>query len=123
MAISDGIPAVPRNKNSRNSVPNPSAEEKTTRNSVPLNKNRSKLSEFPSEHFSAREKNLEFRSVEQKKKNTLGIPIRTLPQKRKKLGIPFRTIPRKRKLLRTKCGSPNFKSVKKDVLKSVNVYI
>jgi hypothetical protein len=62
MVISDGIPAVPRNRKPRNSVPNPSAEEKTTRNSVPLNKNRSELSEFPSE----------------------------LQQKRKQLGSPFR---------------------------------
>jgi hypothetical protein len=66
MVISDGIPAVPRNKNSRNSVPNPSAEEKTTRNFVPWNKNRSKLTEFRSEPFSGRENNSEFRSVEQK---------------------------------------------------------
>jgi hypothetical protein len=28
MVISDGIPAVPRNRISRNSLPNPSAEEK-----------------------------------------------------------------------------------------------
>ncbi len=63
MVISDGIPAVPRNRNSRNSVPNPSAEEKTVRNSVPLNKNISKLSEFPSKPFSERENNSEFRSV------------------------------------------------------------
>ncbi len=49
MVNSDGIPAVPRNRNSRNSVPNPSAEEKTTRNSVPWNKNRRKLAEFRSE--------------------------------------------------------------------------
>jgi hypothetical protein len=107
-----------------------------------------KLSEFRSEPFRGREDNSEFRSVEQnsrnslqnasavqkrtrnsvpwhkKNKNTLGIPFRTLPRKRKKLGIPFRNIPRKRKLLRTKRGSPNFKnSVRKDVLKSVNVYI
>jgi hypothetical protein len=34
---------------SRNSVPNPAAGEKTTRNSVPWNKNRSIFSEFPSE--------------------------------------------------------------------------
>jgi hypothetical protein len=52
MVISVGIPAVPRNRNSRNSVPNPSAEETTSRNSVPWNRNRSKLSEFPSEPFS-----------------------------------------------------------------------
>ena len=57
--------------------------------SVPLNKNRSKLSEFPSEPFSGRENNSEFCSVEQKKKQTLG--------------IPFGTIPRKRKLLRVEC--------------------
>ena len=43
MVISDGIPVVPRNRKSRNSVPNPSAEEKIARNSVPKNKNRSKL--------------------------------------------------------------------------------
>ncbi len=55
MVISDGIPAVPRNRISRNSVPNPSAEEKTSRNSVPGNRNRSKISEFPSEPFSGRE--------------------------------------------------------------------
>ncbi len=30
MVISDGIPAVPRNRKPRNSVPNPSVEEKTT---------------------------------------------------------------------------------------------
>jgi hypothetical protein len=51
MVISDGIPSVPRNRKPRNSVPNPSAEEKTTRNSVPQNKNSSKLSEFLSEPF------------------------------------------------------------------------
>ena len=64
MVFSDGIPVVPRNRKSRNSVPNPSAEEKTTRNSVPWTKNRSMLSEFPSEPFSGRENNSEFRSVE-----------------------------------------------------------
>jgi hypothetical protein len=65
MVISDGISAVPRkrkfseflsepfrgtkiNANSRNSRPNPSAEEITTWNFTPWNKNRSKLSEFPS---------------------------------------------------------------------------
>jgi hypothetical protein len=125
MAISDGIPAVPRNKNSRNSVPNPSAEEKKTRNSVPLNKNRSKLSEYPSERFSGREKNSEFRSVTLKKeeysRNSLPNPS---AEEKKTRNSAFRTIPRKRKLLRTKRGSPNFKnSVRKDVLKSVNVYI
>ncbi len=43
---------------SRNSLPNPSAEEKTTRNSVPRNQNR----------------------------RTLGIPLRTILRKRKQLG-------------------------------------
>jgi hypothetical protein len=62
MVISDGIPAVPRNRKPRNSVP----KEKTTQNSVPLNKNRSELSEFPSEHFSGRENNSEFLSVDTK---------------------------------------------------------
>jgi hypothetical protein len=65
MVISDGIPAVPRNRNSRNSIPNPSAEEKTTGNSVPWNKNRSILAEFSSEPFLGRENNSEFRFVEQ----------------------------------------------------------
>jgi hypothetical protein len=66
MVISNGIPAVPRNRKPRNSVPNPFAEEKTTRNSVTLNKNRSELSEFPSEHFSGRENSSEFLSVDTK---------------------------------------------------------
>ncbi len=38
-------------ENSRNSIPNRSIEEKNARNSVPWNKNRSKLSEFRSEPF------------------------------------------------------------------------
>jgi hypothetical protein len=42
---------------SRNSLPNISAEEKTTRNSVPWNKKRSILSELPSELFSGRKNN------------------------------------------------------------------
>ncbi len=58
MVISDGIPVVPRNRKSRNSVPNPSAEEKTTRNSFPCNK---------------------------KLKYTLGMPLRTIPWKRNQL--------------------------------------
>jgi hypothetical protein len=59
-----GCSAIGGTESSRNSVPNPSAEEKTTQNSVPLNKNR--LSGFPSETFSGRENNWEFRSVEPK---------------------------------------------------------
>jgi hypothetical protein len=66
MVISDGNPAVPRNRHSRNSVPNPSAEEKTMRNSVPWIKNRSMLAEFRSEPFRGRENRSGFRSVEQK---------------------------------------------------------
>jgi hypothetical protein len=65
MVISDGIPAVPRNRKPRNSVSNPSAEEKKLGNPFHGKKNRSILSEFPSEPFSGREKNSEFRSVEQ----------------------------------------------------------
>ncbi len=117
MVISDRIPVVPRNRNSRNSVPNPSAEEKTVRNSVPLNKNTSKISELPSEPFSGRENNSEFRSVvpnSQKlskffselfsgRKNNS--EFRSVEQKEKQtLGIPFRTIPRKRKIIRVECG-------------------
>jgi hypothetical protein len=53
-------------ENSHNSVPNPSAEENTTRNSVPCNQNRSKLSEFSSKPFRGREHGSEFLSVQQK---------------------------------------------------------
>jgi hypothetical protein len=63
--------------NSRNSVLNHSAEEKTTRNSVSWNKNRSKHLEFCSEPFRGGENNSEFRYVEQKKNQTLGIPFRS----------------------------------------------
>jgi hypothetical protein len=52
--------------NSQNSVLNPSAEENTTRNSVPWNQNRCKFSEFRSEPFRGRELNSEFLSVQQK---------------------------------------------------------
>jgi hypothetical protein len=54
MVISDEIRAVPQNRKSWNSVSNPSAEEKRTRNSVPLNKNRKNLGEFRSEPFPRR---------------------------------------------------------------------
>jgi hypothetical protein len=52
-------------ENPHNTVSNPSAEEKITRNFIPLNKNRRKLSEFPSEHFNGRENNSKFRSMKQ----------------------------------------------------------
>jgi hypothetical protein len=48
-------------ENPWNSVPNHSAEEKNVRNSVPWNKNRSKLSEFRSEAFD------DFKSMDQQK--------------------------------------------------------
>jgi len=54
---------------------------------VPRNK---KLSEFGSESFCGTEKCLEFRTVEQKQKQTLGIPFLTISRKRKQLGNPFR---------------------------------
>ncbi len=93
LVISDGIPVVPRNRKSRNSVPNPSAEEKIARNSVPWskiesnshnsvpnpsaeenttrnsflwNQYRSKFSEFHFEPFRGREHNSEFLSVQLK---------------------------------------------------------
>ncbi len=91
-----GIPAVPRNRNSRNSVPNCSAEEKIAQNSVPWNKIRSKRSEFRSETFRGRENNSEFRSVEQKYKQTPGILFRTIPRKRQQLGIPFQSMSRRK---------------------------
>jgi hypothetical protein len=75
--IADGIPVVPRNRNSRNSVLILSGEEKITRNSVPWNKNRSKLLIFCSKPFCGRKQNLEFRSVEPKLKQTPRLPFRT----------------------------------------------
>ncbi len=53
-------------KKTRNSVPNPSAEEKIARNSVPWNQNRYKFSEFRSEPFCGRGHNSEFLSVQHK---------------------------------------------------------
>jgi hypothetical protein len=85
MVISDGIPAVPRNRKLRNSVPNRSAEQKTTRNSVLWNKNRSKLLEFPSEPFRGRETTRNSVPRIEKYKQTLGIPFRTITRKRKQL--------------------------------------
>ncbi len=75
-------------ENSRNFVPNTSTEEKTTRNSVPWNKNRSKLSEFPSEPFSGRETTRNSLPNLQRKRKQLGIPFRGKKYK-KKIGIPF----------------------------------
>ena len=63
MVISDGIPAVPRNR---------------------------KPSEFRSEPFRGRENSSEVRSIEQKYKQTLRIAFQTLQRKRKQLGILFR---------------------------------
>jgi hypothetical protein len=62
-------------ENSRNFVPNCSAEEKNVRNSVAWNKNISRLSNSVLNH-----------SAEQK---TLGIPFRTILQRSKMLGIQF----------------------------------
>jgi hypothetical protein len=94
MVISDGIPAVPRNRKPRNSVPNPSAEEKTTRNSVPLNKNRSELPEFPSEHFSGRENNSEFLSVDTKieEYSQNSLPNPSAEEKTTRNSIPWKNI-------------------------------
>jgi hypothetical protein len=63
MVISDGIPTVPRKR---------------------------KFTEFRSEPFRRRENNSEFRSMDQKKKLTLGIPFPTHQWKRKQLGILIR---------------------------------
>jgi len=87
---SGGIPAVPRNRKLLEFRSNRSAEEKNAQNSVPWNKNRSKLWEFCPEPFRGGENNSEFHSVEQIYKQTLGILFRTILRKRKQLGIPFR---------------------------------
>jgi hypothetical protein len=89
MVFSDGIPSVPRNRKLSEFCSENSTEEITTRNSVPLKKNRSKLSEFPSEPFSRKENNLEYRSMEPKWKQILRIPFRILQRKRKQLEIQF----------------------------------
>ncbi len=52
--------------NFHNSVLNPSAEENTTRNSVPWNQNRCKFLEFRFEPFHGRERNSDFLSEQQK---------------------------------------------------------
>ncbi len=49
-----------------------------------------KISEFRSEPFRGRENNSEFRSMEQRYKQTPIILFRTLLRKRAQLGIPFR---------------------------------
>ncbi len=110
MVISDESPVVPRNRksrnsvpnpsteenqlgilfcetkreaNSHNSVPNPSADEDTTRNSIPVNQNRSKISEFRSELFRGGEHNSEFLSVQQKieKNSRNAVPIHSVEEK------------------------------------------
>ncbi len=91
MVISDGIPAVPRNKNFRNSVPNPSAEERRTRNSVPLNKKIEAKCRYSLPNPSAEEKTTR-NSVpcNQNRSELSEFSFRTLQQKRRQLGIPFR---------------------------------
>ncbi len=68
--------------------------EKCSEFFLPWNKIRCKHSEFRSEPFRGRINNSEFRSVEQKNKQTLGILFRTTPRKRQQLGIPFRSMSR-----------------------------
>jgi hypothetical protein len=85
MVISDGILAVPWSRKFPELCSKPFRGRENNSEVRPWNKNRGKLSEFPSEPFSRRENNSEFRSVEQKKKQILGIPFRTIPRKRKQL--------------------------------------
>ncbi len=56
---------------SHNSLPNPSAEEKITRHSVPWNKYRSRLSEFRSEPFRGKETCSEQNAAAQNLKNSV----------------------------------------------------
>ncbi len=96
-------------ENSRISVANRSAEEKNAWNSVPWNKIRSKRSEFCSEPFRRREKNSEFRSVEQKYKQTLGfLFITTIPWNRLQLGILIRRCLRQKHAVNSVCWSRFF---------------
>jgi hypothetical protein len=66
MVISDGIPAVPRNRKFSEFRSGPFRGRENNSEFRPWNKNRSKFSEFLSKPFSGRENNSEFRSVEQK---------------------------------------------------------
>ncbi len=66
---------------------------KYARNFVPWNKNRSKLSQFRSEPFRERENISEFGSVEQKKKQTLGILFPTIPRNTATKGNAFFLLP------------------------------
>ena len=85
-----------------------SSEEKKTRNSVPLNKNRSKLSEFPSERFSGREKNSEFRSVALKKEeySRNSLPNPSAEEKKTRNSVPSHTA--EEKTTRNKTRQPKF---------------
>jgi hypothetical protein len=57
---------------------------------IPTVLRKRKFTEFRSEPFRGRENNSEFRSMDQKKKQTLGIPFPIHQWKRKQLGIPIR---------------------------------
>ncbi len=88
MVISDGIPVVPWNRksrnfvpvpkieaNSHNSVPNPSAEENTTRNSVPWSKivanSRNSVPNLSAEENTARNSFPEFQKIEINSRNAV----------------------------------------------------
>jgi hypothetical protein len=60
-----------------------------------------------SEPFCGREHNSEFRSVEPKQMQFLGIPFLTIPRKRTQLGNPFRATKNRNKL--SKCPSEPFR--------------
>ncbi len=88
MVISDGIPAVPRNRKSRNSVPNPSGEEKITRNSVPWNKKEAK-SHNSVPNPSAKE-NTSQNSVPWNQNTVDAHSRNSVPNHSAEVGIPFR---------------------------------
>jgi hypothetical protein len=93
---------------SQSSLPNPSAEEKTTRNSVPWKKYGSKLSEYRSEPFRGRETFSTQNSAAQNFNNSVrcqsnqeavrcefrktsffrGIPFRSVPFRASELALP-----------------------------------
>ncbi len=75
-------------ENSRNSIPNHSAEKKNTRNSLIIEQKKNFQKIF-SGTFRGREYSSEFRSVEQIYKQTFVIVFESISQKRKQLQIPF----------------------------------
>jgi hypothetical protein len=79
-----GIPfrGAKKEVNSHNSFPNPSAEENTTRNSVPWNQIDANFRNSIPNHSAEEKTSRNSFPCNKKKKYTLGMPFRTIPWKR-----------------------------------------